>query len=59
MLERTKLRLTYILNCCDRSIIAWKAGFHMQACDIEMMLEEAVFNRFEYDFPEKVATIPS
>jgi putative transposase len=48
-----KLRLTYILDCCDRSIIAWKAGLHMQACDIEIMLQEAIFNRFEDKLPEK------
>lgn len=48
-----KLRFTYILDCCDRSIIAWKAGFHMQACDIEIMLQEAIFNRFGDQLPEK------
>lgn len=48
-----KLRFTYVLDCCDRSIIAWKAGFHMQACDIEIMLQEAIFNRFEDNLPEK------
>ena len=48
-----KLRFTYILDCCDRSIIAWKAGLHMQACDIEIMLQEAIFNRFEDKLPEK------
>ena len=48
-----KLRFTYILDCCDRSIIAWKAGFHMQACDIEIMLQQAIFNRFEDNLPEK------
>jgi putative transposase len=42
-----KLRFTYVLDCCDRSIIAWKAGFHMQACDIEIMLQQALFNRFK------------
>jgi putative transposase len=41
-----KLRFTYVLDCCDRSIIAWKSGFHMQGCDIELMLQEAMFNRF-------------
>ena len=48
-----KLRFTYILDCCDRSIIAWKAGFHMQGCDIELMLQEALFNRFADQTPEK------
>ncbi len=41
-----KLRFTYVLDCCDRSIIAWKAGVHMQACDIALMLQEALSNRF-------------
>lgn len=48
-----KIRFTYILDCCDRSIIAWKAGIHMQACDIELMLQEALFNRFGDDLPKK------
>lgn len=48
-----KIRFTYILDCCDRSIIAWKAGFHMQACDIELMLQEAMFKRFEEQLPNK------
>ena len=48
-----KLRFTYILDCCDRSIIAWKAGFHIQACDIEIMIQEALFNRFEDKLPIK------
>ena len=47
-----KLRLTYILDCCDRSIIAWKAGAHMQACDIELLLQEALFARFDNGLPE-------
>lgn len=50
-----KLRFTYVLDCCDRSIIAWKAGLHMQACDIELMLQEAIFNRFGNCLPEKGA----
>ena len=48
-----KLRFSYILDCCDRSIIAWKAGLHMQACDIELMLQEALFNRFGAQLPNK------
>ncbi len=47
-----KLRLTYILDCCDRSIIAWKAGAHMQACDIELLLQDALFARFDNGLPE-------
>jgi putative transposase len=48
-----KLRFTYILDCCDRSIITWKAGFHMQACDIELMIQDALFSRFGDKLPEK------
>lgn len=48
-----KLRFTYILDCCDRSIIAWKADLRMQACDIEIMLQEALFNRFGESLPKK------
>jgi putative transposase len=48
-----KLRFTYILDCCDRSIIAWRAGLHIQACDIELLLQEALFQRFGDKLPEK------
>ncbi len=48
-----KLRFTYILDCCDRSIIAWRAGLHMQACDIELMMQEALFKRFGEGLPKK------
>lgn len=47
-----KLRFTYVLDCCDRSIIAWKASAHMQACDIELLLQEALFTRFNNGLPE-------
>ena len=50
-----KLRFSYVLDCCDRSVIAWKAGFHMQGCDIELMLQEAIFERFGEKLPEKGA----
>ena len=48
-----KLRVAIIIDCCDRSIISWKAGAHMQACDIELMLQEALFTRFGESLPEK------
>ncbi|MDW7692030.1 IS3 family transposase [Flammeovirgaceae bacterium SG7u.111] len=48
-----KVRFAYVLDCCDRSIIAWTAGIHIQACDIELMLQEAIFNRFGEALPEK------
>ncbi len=41
-----KLRVAIILDCCDRSVIAWKVGKHMQACDIELMVQDALFSRF-------------
>ena len=31
-----KLRLAFVIDCCDRSIISWKAGLHIQRCDIEL-----------------------
>ena len=47
-----KVRFTFIMDCCDRSIIAWKAGLKMQACDIELMLQDALFNRFGEKLPQ-------
>ncbi len=44
--DGTKARFTYVLDCCDRSIISWRLGKHMQACDIELMLQEAIHKRF-------------
>ena len=46
-----KLRFAYVLDCCDRSLFAWRAGLHMQACDIELMLQEALFTRFGNTLP--------
>ncbi len=47
-----KVRLSFIMDCCDRSIIAWKAGLNMQACDIELMLQDALINRFGESLPK-------
>ena len=44
--DETKARFTYVLDCCDRTIISWRLGIHMQASDIELMLQEAIHNRF-------------
>lgn len=44
--DHTKARFSYILDCCDRSILAWRVGLRMQASDIEQMMEEAIFKRF-------------
>lgn len=44
-----KARFTYVLDCCDRSIIAWRLGLRMQAVDIEQMIEEAILTRFSKD----------
>ena len=48
-----KLRLAIILDCCDRSVIAWKAGKHMQASDIELLVQDALFTRFGEQLPPK------
>lgn len=48
-----KLRLAFLMDCCDRSIISWRAGLHMQACDIESMVQEALFKRFGDQLPPK------
>lgn len=50
--NRDKGRFTYVLDCCDRSIIAWRFNRHMQACDIEQMVQEAIFNRFGGEIPD-------
>ncbi len=42
-----KLRVAIILDCCDRSVIAWKAAKHIQACDIELLVQEAILKRFK------------
>lgn len=44
--DGTKARFSYVLDCCDRSIISWRLGKHMQASDIELMLQEAIHKRF-------------
>ena len=44
--DGTKVRFSYILDCCDRSIIAYRLGKRMQASDIELMLEQAIYSRF-------------
>lgn len=46
-----KIRLAIVIDCCDRSIISWRAGVHIQGCDIELMLQNALFNRFGDELP--------
>ena len=46
-------KLRVVIDCCDRSIISCKSGVYMQACDIELMIQEALFNRFGENLPEK------
>ncbi len=46
-----KLRLAFLMDCCDRSIIAWRAGKHMQAADIELMLQDGINIRFGEALP--------
>ncbi|WP_229214003.1 IS3 family transposase [Dyadobacter flavalbus] len=48
-----KLRVAFVMDCCDRSIISWKAGLTMQACDIELLVQEAIFQRFADELPPK------
>lgn len=44
--DGTRLRFTYILDCCDRNIIAYRLGRYMWAVDVEQMLQEALLKRF-------------
>src|SRR5690606_9905529 len=46
-------RVALVMDCCDRSIISWKAGLTMQACDIELLVQEAIFQRFADGLPPK------
>lgn len=48
-----KVRLAVVIDCCDRSIISWRAGRRMQASDIELMVQDALFERFGEKLPEK------
>ncbi len=41
-----KIRVAVILDCCDRSVISWLAAKHIQACDIEKMVDSALNKRF-------------
>jgi putative transposase len=50
--NRDKGRFTYVLDCCDRSIIAWRFERHIQACDIEQMVQEALITRFGGEIPD-------
>lgn len=50
--NRDKGRFTYVLDCCDRSIIAWRFERHIQACDIEQMVQEALYKRFGGTVPD-------
>lgn len=48
-----KVRFAFIMDCCDRSILAWRAGLHIQACDIELMMQDALSVRFVHGLPEE------
>lgn len=48
-----KVRVAFLMDCCDRSIIAWRAGKHMQAVDIELMIQEGLYTRFGEVLPPK------
>lgn len=49
--DGTKGRLAIIIDCCDRSVIAWKFSKTMQASDLEKMFEEALLRRFSSEKP--------
>jgi len=49
-----KLRFAYILDCCDRSVLAYRFQKHIQAVDIELMVQEALFRRFSSDNGQNV-----
>lgn len=44
--DKTRLRFTYVLDCCDRSVIAWKLAHRIWGVDIELMVQDALLNRF-------------
>lgn len=46
-----KIRVAFLMDCCDRSIIAWRAGKHMQAVDIELMVQDGLHARFGEKLP--------
>jgi putative transposase len=48
-----KIRVAVILDCCDRSVISWLAAKHIQACDIEKMVDSALNKRFRDFLPLK------
>lgn len=48
-----KLRVAVVMDCCDRSIISWIAAKRIQACDIELMVQDALINRFGDCLPEE------
>ena len=48
-----KLKVAVVLDCCDRSIISWISGKKIQACDIEHMVQDALFKRFGDVLPSK------
>ncbi len=45
--DNVKLRFTYILDCCDRNILAFRLNRHIVAADIEQMVQEALLKRFD------------
>ena len=49
--NRTKARFSYILDCCDRNILSYRFQEHIQACDIEQMMQEALLKRFGGKIP--------
>jgi len=44
--DGTRLRFAVILDCCDRSVIAYRLGRYIWGADIEEMMQEALITRF-------------
>ena len=49
--DGSKGRLAVIIDCCDRSVISWKFSKHMQASDLELLLQESLIKRFGGESP--------
>lgn len=45
--DNQKYRFAFIIDCCDRNIITWKFSKHIQASDIELLVQYAISKRFD------------
>ncbi len=48
-----KIRVAVLMDCCDRSIISYYAAKRIQACDIELMVQDGLWKRFGDSLPPK------